>query len=254
MIYFCHIPKTSGSSISAAVSDHTDHLVYFGDMSEAEAMGEDAFISFLRKRNNDDFIKGHFATTPIEIFPGIKSYSIIRDPIERLLSCFRYSQQVVSWEKPFKDVLYEYCTYSKPLQSSMGFDGRPNIQSDYLTQPLEWISSKGSTVSVKKGNLSFNDLLKEIKKNNFTLSTLDNREYLLKDISLELTKSTRKEIHLNKKIKINDNPFKLNDIDIFNNIYDEIYQLNKLDFDLYHYIHAHETLTGRALRPSDIDI
>jgi hypothetical protein len=254
MIYFCHIPKTSGSSVEAALDMYKGYITHLDNISGIEQMGQDAFFHFLKKRSEDDFIKGHFATSPLEVFPGIKSYSIIRNPIDRLMSSFRFSQKVIDWKKPFEDVLYEFCTYTDPREESLGFDGRPNIQSDYLTQPLEWMSGKGSSVSVKKGNLSFNDLLKEIKKNNFTLSTLDNREYLLKDISLALTDLTGKSIYLNEEIKANENPFKLDNANIIDNFYDEIYELNKLDFDLYNYIKNHETRTGRALRPSDINV
>jgi hypothetical protein len=254
MIYFCHIPKTSGSSVEAALDHYQNDIKYVRNLTSAEQMGEEVFDRFLNKRKNDDFIRGHFGTTPIEKFPGIKSFSIVRNPIDRLISSFSFSQRPITWRKPFKDVLYDYCKYNNPSISSLGFDGRPNIQSDYLTQPLEWTSDEDSSVSIKKGNLSFSDLLKEIKKNNFTLSTLDNRKYLLRDMSEELTNLKNKSIILNEEIKVNDNPFKLDAMSVFNNFYDEICDLHKLDFDLYNHIKEHESRTGRALRPADIDI
>lgn len=254
MIYFCHIPKTSGSSVEAALDDYKDDIKYISNMTSAEQMSENAFYDFLNKRKNDDFIRGHFGTTPIEIFPGIKSYSIIRNPIDRLLSSFRFSQKPITWRKPFKDVLYEYCKYNEPSEVSIGFDGRPNVQSDYLTQPLCWIPGLKNGVYIKKGNLSFNELLIEIKKNNFTLSTFENRNYILESMSKNLTNLINKPVYLNSNIKVNENPFKMDAVDIFSHFYEEIYQLNKLDFDLYNHIKEHENLTGRALESSDISV
>ena len=51
---------------------------------------------------------------------------------------------------------------------------------------------------------------------------------------------------------MNENPFKMDVTDILSNFYDQIYNLNKLDFDLYTYVSNHERMNGRALSPSDI--
>ena len=251
MIYYCHIPKTSGSSIEAAVDNHMSRMRYAYSQHAPEQMGEEYCKNFLNTFQNFDLVRGHFASTPLEMFPGIKIYSIVRNPLDRVLSAFRFSQKANNWRKPFKEILHSFVLNKKPLNTSLGFDGRPNIQCDHLTQPLEWISN---IPSVKKGDLSFDEIIKHFKNNNYVLSTLENRSYLLNDLSNELTKKTGNHIVLDEKIKENENPFKMDVDNIISEIYEDFYHLNKLDFDLYYYIRGHEKQFKRSLNSSDIII
>jgi hypothetical protein len=253
MIYFCHIPKTSGTSVSKTLILNKDKIKFILGSDSNELKNKNLFIEHLLNCKNNDIIKGHYAATPFEIFPGIKGYSILRHPMDRLLSAFRFSQQPNPLEKPFKSVLYSFLTNQNPIES-IGFDGKPNIQSLFLTQPLEWTHGVSNSVSVAHPTMSLLDVLSIIKKNNTTLSTMENRDYVIYEISNELKKITGNNIVLDPFIKSNENTFKINFIDIMSDFYDEIYDLNKLDFDLYNYVKKHESLTGRALRPSDINI
>lgn len=254
MIYYCHIPKTSGTSLSACLNEYKDKLKFYSGVNAEEFYNKAKLTQHLAKRKDDDIIKGHYAATPFDMYPGIKCYSVIRSPVDRLLSVFRFSQQPISWRKSFKDVLYSFLTNKDPLRSSIGFDGRPNIQSLYLTQPLEWSNKEYGSVSVRQIDMNISDVLRIIKKNNISLSTMENRSYVINDISAELTKNTGNSIILNEKIKVNDNPFIIDAMDLVCEFYDEIYELNILDYQLYNYVSNHEKNNSRSLSPSDIII
>lgn len=253
MIYYCHIPKTSGASIEAVLDKHMSTVRYAYSQHPVEQMGEAYCKDFLDRFKHYDLVRGHFAATPLEMFPGVKTYSIVRNPLDRVLSVFKFSQKANSWKKPFKDVLYSFVLNEKPTNASIGFDGRPNIQCDYLTQPLEWFAN-GIVPSVKKQDVVFSEVLQKIKDGNYVLSTIENRNYLLDDLGRELTKQTGNEIILDSSIKVNENPFRMDIDHIIPEFYEKFYRLNKLDFDLYYYIRGHEKQFNKSLKSSDIII
>lgn len=254
MIYFCHIPKTSGSSIEACMRQYENKIKFHQNKTSFSELSESQFRDHLMKRKDDHVLIGHFAATPFEMFPDVKGYSIVRNPIERLLSTFRYSQTANNWKQPFKEILFSYLTGKQSRYPSIGHDGRSNMQSLFLTQPLEWREENKFIASVRHADISFSDVLSIIKKNNTTLSTMDNRNYILSDINLELINNTGYSVIFDSKIKVNENPFKMDVMDLICEFYDEIHEANKLDFELYNYIRAHEAKFARALRPSDIII
>jgi len=85
--YFLHIPKTSGMSIKVPL------LHAFNKRR--------AYSNFIQYINDDemikcDFISGHFALYPIELFKTFNqellTYTILREPTERFLSNYLYKK------------------------------------------------------------------------------------------------------------------------------------------------------------------
>lgn len=255
MFYFCHIPKTSGSSIEAAiVDDYFDVVKIAQSFKTPEIESENKLRSFLSNCNSYDFIKGHFGLLPYSYIENIKGYSIVREPFDRLLSCFRFCQNPMRWRGSFEKELHLFLTENNTVFNSIGFDGRSNMQSAYLTQNLKWNEQDPFPMYLDSSDLSFEEVLLSIKNNNITLSTQDNRGYLIDSLSTDLSIKYNKNIVLNKEIKVNLNPLEISYSNIPLGIIDEVKDINKLDYELYRYVKTHETLSGRALLPEDIDI
>lgn len=255
MFYFCHIPKTSGSSIEAAVvDDYFDTIKIAQSFKTPKLENENNLKNFLSNSNSYDFIKGHFGLLPHSYIENIKTYSIVREPFDRLLSCFRFSQNPMRWRKPFEKELHLFLTENNTEFNSIGFDGRSNMQTAHLTQELQWNEQKPFPMFFKIPHIAFEEVLLSIKNNNIVLSTQDNRNYLLDSLSADLSLKYNKNIMLNKKVKVNLNPLEISYSNIPLDILEEARSLNQLDYQLYNYVKNHEILNGRSLLPEDIDI
>lgn len=255
MFYFCHIPKTSGSSIEAAIYDDYSTIVKIATSSKTpELQNEKQLKSFLSNCNQYDFIKGHFGTLPYFYIKDIKSYSIVREPVDRLISCFRFSQSPMRWRSSFENELKLFLTKDTFEFNSIGFEGRANMQTAYLTQELKWNNKEPFPMYLDTPSICFEEVLLLIKKQNMTLSTQDNRDYLLNALSNDLSSKYNKNINLNKKVKVNINPLTISLSDIPIDIIDKTKEINSLDYQLYNYIKNHEMSTGRALLSEDIVI
>jgi hypothetical protein len=109
---------------------------------------------------------------------------------------------------------------------------------------------------IKNADFSFSEILKIIKKQKMTLSTFENRNYLIKDLTFHLNavRNTGISIEAHSKIRPSNNLHNVS-IDLLSNeIIEEIKASNALDYQLYNYIKDHEIKTGRCLTPDDIDI
>jgi hypothetical protein len=255
MFYFCHIPKTSGSSIEAAVVDEYFNTIKIAQSHKVPDLeNEQAVRNFLSNSDSYHFIKGHFGTLPVSYINNVKTYSIVREPFDRLISCFRFSQSPMRWRGSFENELKLFLTQNNPEFNSIGFDGRANMQVAYLTQELKWNHKEPFSMYFETPLISFEQVLLLIKKNNITLSTQDNRDYLLDVLSSDLSVKYNKNIILNKQIKVNLNPLIISPLDIHPDIIEKSKEINQLDYQLYNYIKNHEILNGRALLPEDIVI
>lgn len=81
-LYFLHIPKTAGRSLSSELK------------SELDKNNISSYISTQYPNNypisNEVYISGHFGTYPIEKFTGISVSCLLRNPIEARVSYFNF--------------------------------------------------------------------------------------------------------------------------------------------------------------------
>jgi len=100
IIYFLHIPKTSGRSILDTIDDamceiDKNYKLISEDSLNLDIGCEKKFHTSLlnyKKDVNKNFIRGHYATSPYLYIENITGYSIVREPIERLISCFNFKR------------------------------------------------------------------------------------------------------------------------------------------------------------------
>jgi hypothetical protein len=284
VIYFCHVPRTSGTSISNAVyaAFHKELRIYRKpdieqfDPYYTKGIDKADYQSFLKDCYlNVDFFYGHHFSTPyIESYgENLETFSIIRNPLERSISEFYYINNNVSHLDWINTKIYEIKDFL--LGKNLNIF---NTQCLYLLGDYDWERMKRENGTVQifwcniqrdkiyhhtmdENKISFEELLQIIKKRNIKLSTLENRTYLLNELEISLNKIKKTNIVLDKQVIENkhlhsaerpefDDPecfLSQEEIEKFKNI-------NSLDYQLYNYIKDHETRTGRCLTPDDIDI
>jgi hypothetical protein len=271
MIYFCHIPKTSGTSVVHSVSNaFSDTLripewfeVY--DPAQVANSNREGFEKFLELSVKEyDFIYGHLgsAFSSRNYSDKVDTFTLIREPVDRLISIYNWINRDVSeslWEKERKFELIPFLRNEhKTFYPS--FSHTNNSQSAYIISDYCWyLIDQNIFISINPINISFEELLQIIKKRKITISTIDNRKYLLDELEICLNKIKQTNIKLDKNLKENINIIGQKRITL-ENIYsslskedlDKIKQFNQLDFQLYDYVKNHEEKTGRPLNHKDI--
>jgi len=279
MIYFSHVPRTSGTSVSNAVYNAfckelrilpKPYIEQF-DPFFNKKIDKTNYQSFLKECHlNVDFFYGHHFSNPyIEPYnENLETFSIIRNPLERSISEFCYNNNNVSHSDWTNNKIYEIKDF---LLGKMC-----NTQCLYLLGNYDWEHMKKESDKVKtfwsniQGNefyncnleedrISFQEILQIIKKRNIKLSTLENRTYLLNELEASLNKIKKTNIVLDKHVVENERLHsaerpEFNDPECFLS-QEEIERFkifNSLDYQLYNYVKDHEIRTGRSLSPDDI--
>ena len=282
MIYFCHIPRTSGTSISHAVyaAFHKDlkilskpELEQFDPYANKKINKTD-YQSFLKECHlKIDFFYGHHFSSPY-IKPyseNLETFSIIRSPLERSISEFYYINNNTNYENWKNFQIYEIKNYLLNKCSQTTNEHCLYLLADYDWERMKkerkdvqifWFNTQGNQFhdsQMTEDKISFEEILQTIKKRNIKLSTLENRIYLLNELEVSLNKIKKTNIFLDKNLKVNER-LHLEERQEFNNPesffsqqeIEKFKTLNSLDYQLYNYVKDHETKTGRCLTPDDI--
>lgn len=226
-IYHLHIPRTSGIYIKNNV---LPHLI---------ADGVPHFVSNRSKIDlgiikNSKFVGGHFGTTPIEYMNSPEVFSIIRNPVDRFISYFKYTTGLVRMGEEAEKKKYEWL-YGKQSEmhsnsQSKFLTGKINI--DYFNNNLNYMQEKvESGWFLENYNLNLDKILENVDK--FYCYSLDNYEIFIDDFN----KALMKNFGFNS-FKYKDPANLSPDIGIIFNKKDveRIIQLNELDIKVYEYV------------------
>jgi hypothetical protein len=239
MFYFLHIPRTSGESITEEISISLDD------------------------EQRKDFLAGHLACLPFKNSPYSVftegeyrfrkkkiiefSFSLIREPLERLISAHSYVCFGKNDIEGMRNKEYFLQTVRGQVQTSRpfpGFDGKPNMQCAYLYSEmifpedggLKGDSSSSALRDLSPHPKSLEDVLNSITLNNINVYTMENRAKCVSDVNGYIYhKYGRKingEVFKNRSASVG---FTLNKAET-----DEIRDLNSLDYKLYEHFLSHE--------------
>ncbi len=269
MIYFNHIPRTSGTSISHAIYSAfnkelrilTKPIIEQFDPYFNKNIRESDYQSFLRDCHlNVDFFYGHHFSSPyIEPYSQkLETFSIIRNPLERSISEFYYINNYTNYQDWIDVKIHEINSYLDLFPK--------NEHCRYLFSNYDWakMRSQKNRVAIcwpEENQISFNEILSLIKEKNIKLSTIENRLYLLNELEICLNKINKTNIIADKQLKENQRLHRETRQEFDNIKYflsqeeiEKFKNINNLDYQLYNYIKDHEIKTGRCLTPDDINV
>jgi len=238
-VYFLHIPRTSGIYISNNV---LPHLI---------SGGIPHFVSNRTTINTDhikncEYVSGHFGRLPIDLMENPIIYSIVRNPIERYISYFKYTTGLIRSKSEIYKKLDAWLYGDKVEVNS-------NMQSKFLTGKMNYEQFNKDVVvnidfdqnhrasPVANGwymedySLNINDIIKAI--NEMNVYTLDNHNAFKKDFNNELKK------------QFNFTTFKYDDrhnqshnigLDLTKKQLKRIEELNLVDMEIYEYVRKNQ--------------
>jgi hypothetical protein len=227
-VYFLHIPKTSGLSITSEIERiNSEDTVDGRNIFPISKKFENTSASMKPK----SIICGHFALNPFDLMEFDYSFSIIREPVSRLMSLFAYHHRLDIANLSNKKLFMNFIFGEHPRIMSVdfaGFDGQPNSQSSYLSTKVH-LDACG--FKCLPGSPSIEKVLTSIKEHNINVFTLDNRDVLIGKLSVVFGSQI-------VNTRSNDSPvvgFELTKHDISG-----ILKLNNIDHELYETVRERE--------------
>jgi hypothetical protein len=221
-VYHLHIPRTAGIFLKK-------HLV-----EEFEIKQNKNVFANHRKPLDDNYLKscyfvaGHFGKYPIDKMNNPLVFSVLRDPVERFISYYKYTRHLFP---QFKDnELLDYWLYDERLSSL-----HSNTQFKFLTGSID--VEKYNKYLVDQRTVEENWFIKNYSSSvDDAISFIDNNIILTLDNPELMTKSLENIL----KISPFPNLYKFNtsdksDFGITKSQYDRIVELNQLDLEIYEY-------------------
>lgn len=238
IFYFLHIPKTAGMSVKTELLNAFKNKTIYSNF--LMSINEEKMI-------NSAFVSGHFAMYPIELAEKykkqIKTYTILRDPLERIVSNFLYVQSAINNINDIELI--------NKLEIYISAEYHNNLQNKFLSQSLNTDIIYKRLNRLRNNEISIEQYYSEIKENR-DLKYYNNKTAIenLDKIDLVEILELRKDMSkINKFISqfgisyeiqhIKTNMNKISTQDFINKIPDslknEIVNLQEDDYVLYNY-------------------
>ena len=226
-LYFLHIPKTSGFSMAREIERiYAQEIVNLGG-TFFDIRTTNSWTPLIPKK----VISGHYALNPFQFLKFDYSFSIIREPVSRMISLFAYHHRLSPVNLSSKKLFMEFALGMHPKINAVefaGFDGQPNSQSSYLSTIIYLDDNNFRNLP---DSPSIEKVFQSIKKNNIDVFTLDNRDNLIEKLSV-MFGSTMTNRHSNVSPRVG---FELSKSEI-----SEILKLNSIDHELYETVRERE--------------
>ena len=242
--YQMHIYKTAGLSLKEEIIDY-----FNGTQTYCNFIGLIDDYQML----SSNFISGHFASYPLNLFESnekkIKSFTLVRDPIERTISHYLYEFKINS-------------PYETPNIKDLEFfvEKNKNIIKDFQTKNLtstmnKNLAERNASLTIKKQislSNSFRDLgstsrflenkteelfwQKHLEKISL-IGTIENKDIFMEKLNTLLNSEGYKSNNITKKY-INKNYFGTEDFlkQIPMSIINKIKELNQNDIAMYEFV------------------
>ena len=200
-------------------------------------------------------VTGHFASNPVRQIKEIQTYSIIRNPIDRLISVSGYLRNS-GFCTGLSDPEFERVLFSGELRwygsSYPGFNWEPNMQTAYLCGVL--VASRMPDPEAQRKEPAFNILRRPgsleqvvdfLKSNSIKICSLERRDLII-DLMFENFFSSldidirEKNTNTNNEFDLKDSMEKLDYLEISESGFQRLLEQNELDFKLYNLVREHE--------------
>lgn len=231
ILYHNHIPRTSGTFIQAPLSGLlTSRGVKYCLIYQADQIDDN-----LIKSSNHIF--GHMGCYPNTLITDVTQYGIIRNPLDRFISTFKFFTKNIFYTEPTEKILEEW------LYNPLYINAHSNLQSKFLTGYSDkdvwnintrqsrvangWFIKDSSTdLELIKNKINFG-YWASMDNNGLLLDWLSDYHYKLYDFRL-----------YNRRHRINESdqlPF-----EIPQSMINRIVELNDIDFSVYEYVKSTE--------------
>lgn len=235
-LYHHHIPRTSGLHIRDSINT----------LFQTNGIKSNSF--YLNYPVNSEiikdshFISGHLANYPSTVLDNLKSFTIVRDPIERFISWFFY---LYGNSMPHNELIniFNSWLYDKDMSDTLS-----NIQTKFLTGTLNiegYNKKQGAFEKNANGwyvidyNYDHDYILEKIES--ISCYTVENRDMLLDDINNYLFNHYGLGPIFNKRFKYN--PSTKDRFEITDKMINRITELNQHDIFLYESVKAYKPKT-----------
>lgn len=230
-VYFLHIPRTSGVFVGREVSAYSKLNNKFFLSGHSHNIQTEDF-------KHKDYIYGHYALTPIPY--ASKTFTILRDPIER---CFSYMKHI--WKHFYGHMsiedAFDFFLTDKDFKTKLS-----NQQSYFLTSEINMEQYNKNTNdefdhvlsgwNLIKKDIDKESVIESISKNNIEICFFEDKNIYKKvfDI-LQLTNTNNIDFSKKKNESIEiDSKF-------YEKYYNQVYEINKIDIEVYNSLKNEES-------------